>query len=377
MDIKTYRAPTMREALELVRGDLGPGASVLHARAVNRGLISRWLRGTAVEVAAAVPARTAESTPELASARLAPEIAFADRVRSSIHTIAGAALHESPEAADRRRPARSLADALFECHGMLLDAGFEPRLAREFAERVQRRLRADRSSDASRVPTLTEEIVAEAIATTHAPQWPVASGSLARTQRIVALVGPAGVGKTTTLAKLAANARISEGLRVGLVTVDTYRVAAVEQLGAYAEIMDLPMEVVSTPAEMRGAIGRLAGLDLVLIDTAGRSPRDSARLQELRAMLAEVQPDETHLVLSATTAARGLAEAAERFAGIGITSLLFTKLDEAVTLGQIVGVAHERSLPLSYLTNGQNVPEDILPAEATWLAQRVLGEASR
>lgn len=367
----------MREALELVRGDLGPGASVLHARAVNRGLISRWLRGTAVEVAAAVPARTAESTPELASARLAPEIAFADRVRSSIHTIAGAALHESPEAADRRRPARSLADALFECHGMLLDAGFEPRLAREFAERVQRRLRADRSSDASRVPTLTEEIVAEAIATTHAPQWPVASGSLARTQRIVALVGPAGVGKTTTLAKLAANARISEGLRVGLVTVDTYRVAAVEQLGAYAEIMDLPMEVVSTPAEMRGAIGRLAGLDLVLIDTAGRSPRDSARLQELRAMLAEVQPDETHLVLSATTAARGLAEAAERFAGIGITSLLFTKLDEAVTLGQIVGVAHERSLPLSYLTNGQNVPEDILPAEATWLAQRVLGEASR
>jgi flagellar biosynthesis protein FlhF len=97
----------------------------------------------------------------------------------------------------------------------------------------------------------------------------------------------------------------------------------------------------------------------------------------LRSLLVEAEPDETHLVLSATTASRGLEEAADRFEEIGVSSFLFTKLDEAITLGQLVGVAHRRSLPISYLTDGQNVPEDIRPAEASWLANRVLAEASR
>ena len=113
----------------------------------------------------------------------------------------------------------------------------------------------------------------------------------------MALVGPTGVGKTTTIAKLAANFRLREKRRVGLITVDTYRIAAVEQLRTYADIIDLPMEIVSTPREMHQAVARMADLDLILMDTAGRSPRDEVKIQELKSMLAEAEPDEVHLVL--------------------------------------------------------------------------------
>ena len=153
---------------------------------------------------------------------------------------------------------------------------------------------------------------------------------------MVALVGPTGVGKTTTIAKLAANYRLREKRRVGLITVDTYRVAAVEQLRTYADIIDLPMEVVATPREMREAVARMNHLDLVLMDTAGRSPRDEVKIQELKSMLAEAEPDEVHLVLSSTAGAKSLISTAERFADVGTTALLLTKLDEAHSLGHLV-----------------------------------------
>ena len=124
-------------------------------------------------------------------------------------------------------------------------------------------------------------------------------------RKVVALVGPTGVGKTTTIAKIAANFRLRDKKTVGLITADTYRIAAVEQLRTYAEIIDLPLEVVTTPREMRRAVLQMEHLDLVLIDTAGRSPHDELRLHELRALLREANPDETHLVLSTDVAIRG------------------------------------------------------------------------
>jgi flagellar biosynthesis protein FlhF len=167
--------------------------------------------------------------------------------------------------------------------------------------------------------------------------------------------------------------RLKENRRVGFITVDTYRIAAVEQLRTYADIIDLPMEVVSTPRQMREAARRLAGLDLVLVDTAGRSPRDEVKLQELKAMLGEAQADEVHLVLSSVGSAASLARSAEKFAPVGATALILTKLDESSGLGNLLPLLRASKLPLSYLTNGQNVPEDIEPADQRRLARAVLG----
>ncbi len=193
---------------------------------------------------------------------------------------------------------------------------------------------------------------------------------------MIALVGPTGVGKTTTIAKLAANLRLREHRRVGLITVDTYRIAAVEQLRAYAEIIDLPMEVVATPREMREAVVRLAEEEIVLIDTAGRSPHDAVHLQELKVMLHESHAHEVHLVLSAVGSTSHLQRIVERFASIGTTALLVTKLDEATGLGHLLPVLRSARLPLSYLTCGQSVPDDIVVAESEKLIPALLGQES-
>ena len=197
--------------------------------------------------------------------------------------------------------------------------------------------------------------------------------AVAGTRRIVALVGPTGVGKTTTVAKLAANFKLLHGIRVGLVTVDTYRIAAVEQLKTYAEIIDLPLAVANDPAEMRRAIDDLGAVEMVFVDTAGRSPRDEVKIRELAAFMAQARPDEVHLVLSAGASHSSLRSAVDRFSQVRADRLILTKLDEAEGFGPILGVLGQANRPVSYLTTGQTVPDDIEPAQRGRLARLVLG----
>jgi flagellar biosynthesis protein FlhF len=192
------------------------------------------------------------------------------------------------------------------------------------------------------------------------------------TRRIVALVGPTGVGKTTTVAKLAANLKLTQGVRVGLITVDTYRIAAVEQLKTYAEIIDLPLAVVNDPAEMPRALEELGAVDVVFIDTAGRSPRDEVKIRELSEFLQQARPDEVYLVLSAVAGQQSLRAALERFSTVQVDRLILTKLDEAESLGGVLAVLGLSSRPVSYLTTGQAVPDDIEPADRKRLARLIL-----
>ena len=191
--------------------------------------------------------------------------------------------------------------------------------------------------------------------------------------RTIALVGPTGVGKTTTVAKLAATFKLKHNQRVGLITADTYRIAAVEQLRTYAKIIGLPLEIVSTPAELSSALDKMSDLDVVLLDTAGRSQRNADRLDELAELIRVADPHETHLVLSSTASQRVLVETVQRFDQIETDRLIFTKLDEAVTFGVLLNVAQQVNKPLSYITTGQEVPHQIEPCCSTRLAELVLG----
>ena len=266
----------------------------------------------------------------------------------------------------RRAPDRDLPEALFVVFADLIEAEVDEEVARQLIDDVREGASAEELSD----PALVRLRIMQRLEQEIAAAGPIRVTPGQRS--VVALVGPTGVGKTTTVAKLAANFRLREKRRVGLITVDTYRIAAVEQLRTYADIIDLPMEVVSTPREMREAAARLADLDLVLVDTAGRSPRDEVRIQELKSMLAEAKPEEVHLVLSAVAGARNLVTTAEKFASVGVTSLTLTKLDEATGLGHLLTLLRQHQRPISYLTNGQNVPDDICVARSHELARMLL-----
>ena len=191
--------------------------------------------------------------------------------------------------------------------------------------------------------------------------------------RVIALIGPTGVGKTTTIAKLAALLKLRHGRRVALITTDTYRIAAAEQLRVYADIIGLPLRVTTRPEEAaraREELGRTH--DVVIVDTPGRSQRDARRIDELANILAAVQPDERRLVCSAATGGEAISRVNDAYAAAWPDGLILSKLDEAPGAGVILDAVERTKLPIAYITTGQEVPDDIEGATSASLAGLIL-----
>ena len=192
--------------------------------------------------------------------------------------------------------------------------------------------------------------------------------------KVKVFVGPTGVGKTTSIAKLAAADKIFRRLRVGLVSLDTYRIAAIEQLRTYARISKIPLEIVYTPGEMSSALKSLSGCDVIYVDTPGRSQKNGEGLREIRRFIEEIPNPEVHLVLSLTNKMEDLQEVWERFSFFPVRRLLFTKLDETNSTGTLLNLVYQANRPVSYIANGQNVPDDIFKADVKWIAESIVGE---
>jgi flagellar biosynthesis protein FlhF len=263
-----------------------------------------------------------------------------------------------------------VSDPLFNLYLRLQDGQVSPAIAEELVGKVRDELTPDELGD--------PEIVRQSMLRQIAAMMPVV-GSVSRAGRsetgrplTIALVGPTGVGKTTTIAKLAAAYKLRQGKKVGLITSDTYRIAAVDQLRTYANIIGLPLKVVMTPREMAAACSAFADCDAVLIDTAGRSQHDAGRLEELSAFIEACSPDETHLVLSATGSEAVLDRAVKKFDVLRPSRVIFSKLDEAVNFGVLLNILRGSRLRVSYLTTGQEVPDQIELAQADRLARLVL-----
>lgn len=193
-----------------------------------------------------------------------------------------------------------------------------------------------------------------------------------RRAKIAALIGATGVGKTTTLAKIAARLVLEEGVSAALITADTYRISAVEQLKTYSDIIGLPLEIVYSPAELKEAIHKHRDKQLILIDTAGRSQHNERQMKELQDFLAVDDTIEKYLVMSATTKNRDAKDILDKFSTCHPDRIIFTKTDETNSLGLIVNLLYQQKITLSYLTNGQSVPDDIVPARVEKLTELLL-----
>lgn len=194
--------------------------------------------------------------------------------------------------------------------------------------------------------------------------------------RIIFFVGPTGVGKTTTIAKIASKYKLEMGMKIAFLTADTYRIAATEQLRVYANILDAPMSIIYSPEEMNAAIGRVGDYDLIFVDTAGFSHKNDEQCNDMKKMIAGLNEEyekEVYLVVSATTKYKDLLEIADRYKEIADYKLIFTKLDETEAYGNIYNIKMYSGAPLSYMTNGQNVPDDIEEFNTQKIVKQLLG----
>jgi flagellar biosynthesis protein FlhF len=340
--ILKFEGSNMREAVAKVKAELGDQAVIVATRQIRRGLL-----GTACEISAAIdddddePARLPRGFGALAHA-------------------APAAMGPQPSRRDDDEMISTLRNEIKSLRAMVR------------AQSGDHRAAADLKSEVASLRKLVEDLK-----NATPPNPPANSGRgtapIANTQltapstgRCVMLVGPTGVGKTTTIAKLAARAALIENKRVALITLDNYRVGGIDQIRTFADLIGVPLQVVATPGELAGAIDD--DNDLTLIDTAGRSPRDHAAIDELARAMRACSPIETHLVVAAGSTSLMIESLANRYRALEPVRMLFTKVDEVESAVEMSRAPLRLELPITWITTGQSVPEDL--EEPT--AQRVL-----
>lgn len=396
----------MADALQQVKASMGHDAVILHTRTVQR---RQWLglrRREIVEITAGAGLNVRGPGPRRPATRVQPQTTLArsdsrfdtrpepglaprqadnyiERSRQFMETpaVQTVVMRELSQevatlktlmkdfvTAQRRTQCPSVPEELYDFYQRLITSEVAEELASDILRTIQRELKPEFLSSADFV----REKIAEQI-----ERYLPAAGPIERKKlvgpHIVALIGPTGVGKTTTIAKLAANLKLREKHRVALITIDTYRIAAIDQLKKYADIIGSPLKVVNTPEDLREAVAQLQDYEYILIDTAGRSPNDTLKINELRGFLAGVQPDEVHLVLSSTASQGAVELAVSKFGEVGVDKIIFTKIDEAAHVGVVLNVVRKLNKGLSYITTGQDVPDDIEVGRGRRLAQLILG----
>lgn len=403
MAIQTFTAKNMGDAMQMVRDQLGPDAALVDSREVSATGVMGWIYpNKQVEVTAAtlrrkspvtttparrqpanrrvvgatvssveLPVNNQESDASIAVGRDAPGHATSgtpaedhEDLRQKLINLRSVMqnVHNAPDQLDP-----SGLSAAFVGLARRLSAAEVPHaLSVELIESVRTTTPEARHDDLALLTQRLIEIVADDLATTGG------IASVAGQQRTVAVVGPAGIGKTTMLAKLAAEFQLRQGRSVALITTDNFRVAAADQLQTFADIIGVPLVAVSTPRDMRAARQQLSMHDLILVDTPGRSPGDDVKLQEVKSLLVEAEPDEVHLVQSCSSAPSHVGHCLDKFAVLGLAGLMLTKFDEAIPAGHLLPIVKQTELPISYVSDGQIVPDDMQIARSVNLAERFL-----
>jgi flagellar biosynthesis protein FlhF len=408
MQIKKFVGATLKEATEQMKTELGAEAIVLNTRRVTANKFLNFLGKDMLEITAAIDEQSAQQ--EKPVQRMQERNAFAikqareayggksDQENNTVRelrNISELALQKKAqeqriqqtcsksdadievlrnEVEEMRNVLTQVADHLkyskmpsLPLHLQkifmnLLNNDVEESIAADLVQAIYGRLSGAQLEDKKIIEETLWSELSQCFSTAAIP-----AGKM-KHAHIVALVGPTGVGKTTTIAKLAAIHKLVHHQDVGLITADTYRIGAIEQLRTFAGIADIPMQVVYKPSEIQNALKLFRKKDIVFIDTVGRSQRAKKELGELRRLLEAADPDETHLVVNASANRKTLLDIVDRFQLLKPNRILISKIDEALTMGNFLGVVRKSSMPISYVTNGQGVPDDILSADPHRLA---------
>lgn len=433
MKVKRYLVDDLPQAVQQIRSELGSDAVILNTKEIRVGGFLGMFRKKKVEVIAAVdeaaarkPASRASAQKTVVRQQAAPEPEqpmipasllpdFAVRNAYNRHAAAkektdvsdGSATDSAasvnvapppqpqPSVSARERPIspeaessalldelrsmkemmlklsrqqtfKSMPESVMRWSKRLAEQGVEPHLVEQFAEQLIERLDAESATDEDVRDTARRLLL----------DWlePAEEAEIRSAAKIVHFVGPTGVGKTTTIAKLAADQTLSRRRSVGLITSDTYRISAVDQLRTYADILNVPLEVVFSPGEAQRAFKKLGDRDLLLMDTAGRNYKNELLVSEVNSMLSPGEEAETILVLSLTHKYADMKAVASQFARYGVESVLLTKTDETESYGSVVNLIREFSFKVPYVTCGQTVPDDIRPFAAAEWVDKLLGE---
>lgn len=375
MHIKRFQARTMAEALQKVKTEFGPDAVILSVRHPRSGGLRGWFRPSEVEItAAAEPAPTEGVSPPISPAPRAggapyPLSSASGRRSGSERGPVSGCLQETREnrQAGPAEPVTSGFRAVSDLHRQLAAHEVDDALAWDLVSAVARVLSAEQMASGDMAEGLVRVLHERGVRL--GPAAPRSPGDGAA----IALVGPTGVGKTTTAAKLAAR-RLRRGHRPALVTLDQERIGGVEQLRIFARAMGLPFAAVARPGDLPDAVERLGTPELIL-DTPGTAPGDAEGIACLGDAMGRIPGITATLVVSAAARDRDLDFALERFGAVPVRQIIVTKLDEAVVQGALLRLALGRSAPIAYFSDGPRVPEDLRTADIPGLVGRICGAA--
>lgn len=398
MKIRRYLGSNTQEAILKVKMDLGNDAVILNTRKVRQKGFFKLFSKPMVEVLAAVdddyglkkekeiqkhepivqpPVKEEQKkaiaqTPDDKDAKdekiseLENKVSNMESILQKIYEQLQDPVQKVPPAAQEEKQQASYPRVLQLFYNNLVKNEVEVETAKKIIDTVAQKLGEDAS-----------------VNDTASALYKVISGILGKPETlkikedgkptIAMVVGPTGVGKTTTLAKIAANYALNHKKTVGLITADTYRIAAVEQLKTYAEILGMPVSVIYSPSELNEAINQHSDKDIILIDTAGRSHKNKSQFEELKALISAAHADEIYLLLSATTSNRNCRELLANYNFLKDYKLLFTKLDETPITGIILNARYLTNKSLSYITTGQSVPDDIETVNVDKITKNLLG----
>lgn len=399
MRVKRYIVNALPEAVSMIRTELGKDAVILNTKEIKVGGFMGMFRKKKMEVIAAIESNQA-NPPSQPQRNTNPQVdAAVEKILQTAQRAPAAAatavmepsvaqpIKENPARVEREQfiidEIRDLREYMVKLskhqssnHAMnehlilLKDHLIDQEMDAEWIERLVQSI-IDKQAE-ERVE-LTGELV-WGMAEAQLEEWlrPYEGSGISSNARVVHFVGPTGVGKTTTIAKLAAEQTIKNGRKVGFITSDTYRIAAVDQLRTYANILNVPIEVVFSQMDLPRAFKQLAEQELIYMDTAGRNFRSELHVSEVNSLLQTTEPSETILVLSMTGKTRDMAAVADQFSKYGVRKVLFTKLDETSVYGAIFNLIMNFELLPTYLASGQTVPDDIERFQVRPYVQKLL-----